>query len=184
MMTDTETVGSVLALSCVVIPAFIAWGLSGRDARRNLISMDLFLAGAAGCILGFLAVFVPAFLYNLGTAYNILPEPRFDPNANHPGLAILVLFAVAALSVAWLGYIAGLTYVLLKLGRRRAAGAFLLGPSVVYIIGTGACAILSRFGMRGVDDFADPSPIGFIPLLLVPVGLWLLCSTRGKTAPR
>jgi hypothetical protein len=171
----------MLALAALAIPWFVAWCLAGRDARRNLVGVDLLLAGLAGGAIGLFAVFGPAVLYVLGASYRILPIPGFVLDSNHMELAAFGLLFLAMLTGAWIGYMAGLAYVLLEMGRRREAGAVLFSLPALCLFATGVYAVLARFGVTWTGDFASLSILGIPPLIPAAGGLWLL-ATRGHPA--
>ena len=150
----------MLFLAVSGVPLVLTWWLAGPEARRDLAGIDLLLAGAAGGAIGMFAAAVPGLLYAVGVSYGMLPDPPYILLSDHSEWALAGLLMLAALVCAWLGYVAGLAYVLLEIGRRRAAGAVLLSPLVTYVLGTGACAVLAHFGVGAAAGWARSRPRG------------------------
>jgi len=171
-MTDSEQAGVLLFAAATIGPFIAAWRLAGTEARQNLAGVELFLAGAVGAVLGSIALFVAGFLY-----FVVL-----DASLSGNSSGAIGMIAVLLLAAAWFGYLGGLTFVLRKMGRRRAAGIVLLTPLVVYALITGLYAMLLRLGMTWARDFAGPSIFVLPAILPAAGGLWLLIRHRREEA--
>ena len=182
-MVGVGNPGSILVWAGTAAPFGLALWLAGPAARRDLVVVDLFLAGVAGAAIGFVAMFVPGFVYAFGAVSGALPVPSLS--SDHSDLMLLMLAGLVALTAAWFGFLAGLAHELRELGRCRAAGVVLISPLAVYLIGTGIYATL---GTADTRDYAHFSIIGLPPLLAAVAGLWVLItqnrpSGKHQTAP-